>query len=213
MAKRPIIYKWTTKSTTIDGKSKAVPVQVPMKAGEAKQFIMSVNKWTEEQYRKQYDLFKNKLRAYESFKRAHGVEVKEQSPLEVLYSQAKAKRLYGPNYEPSIKMRTIQSFSAVSITKGRKLAQDLESAYSKARGATIEAATQSAFAGFIKKNDMASEINDTIDDPVKKEAALAALAEHLKSKMRPNGQPIPDGESYGSEEGAGSDFDYREWLD
>ena len=211
MAKRPIIYKLTTKSTIIDGKSKAVPVQVPMKAGEAKQFIMSVNKWTEEQYRKQYDLFKNKLRAYESFKKAHGVEVKEQSPLEVLYKQAKAKRLYGPNYEPSIKMRTIESFSAVSITKGRKLAAQTESAYSKARGAAIEKATQDAFAGFFKKSDKASEINETITDPVKKEAALAALAEHIHAKQRPNGE-VMHGEEVGSDP-AGADFDYSEWLD
>ncbi len=209
MAKRPNLYRWTTKTT--DGKSEAV--KVPLKAGEAKQLIMSVNKWTEEQYRKQYDLFKNKLRAYESFKRAHGVEVKEQSPLEMLYRQAKSKRLYGPNYEPSIKMRTIQSFSAVSITKGRQLAKQTKSAYSMARGAAIEAANQAAFGQFIEKNDMAREIDSNIDDPVKKEAALAALAERLKAKKRPDGQPIPDGESYGSEGDAGSDFDYSEWLD
>lgn len=211
MAKRPIIYKWTTKSTIIDGKPKAVPVQVPMKAGEAKQFIMSVNKWTEEQYRKQYDLFKNKLRAYESFKKAHGVEVKEQSPLEVLYSQAKAKRLYGPNYVPSIKMRTIQSFSAVSITKGKKLAQDFESAYSKARGKTIEDATKSAFSAFIKSSSKAQEIDEQISDPVKKEAALAALADHIRSKKAPNGQ-VFKGEEVGSDP-MGADFDYSEWLD
>lgn len=207
MAKRPIIYKWTTRS--VNGKT--IAVKVPLKAGEAKQLIMSVNKWTEEQYRKQYDLFKNKLRAYESFRKAHGVEVKEQSPLEVLYNQAKSKRLYGPNYEPSIKMRTIQSFSAVSITKGKKLARDFESAYSKARGDTIESATQKAFGNFIKSSTKAQEIDEQISDPVKKQAALAALADHIHSKQAPNGQ-VFKGEEYGSDP-AGEDFDFSEWLD
>lgn len=207
MAKRPNLYKWTTKTT--DGKSEAV--KVPLKAGEAKQLIMSVNKWTEEQYRKQYDLFKNKLRAYESFKKAHGVEVKEQSPLEMLYKQAKAKRLYGPNYEPSIKMRTIQSFSAVSITKGRKLAREFDSAYSKARGETIESATQTAFKSFIMNSTKAQEIDEQISDPVKKQAALAALADHIHAKQKPNGEAFA-GEEYGSDP-AGEDFDFSEWLD
>lgn len=206
MAKRPIIYKWTTRS--VNGKTEAV--KVPLKAGEAKQLIMSVNKWTEEQYRKQYDIFKNKLRAYESFRKAHGVEVKEQSPLEVLYNQAKSKRLYGPNYEPSIKMRTIQSFSAVSITKGRKLAQDLESAYSKARGKTIESATQTAFSEFIKSSTKAQQIDEQVSDPVKKQAALAALADHIHAKQAPDGQ-VFKGEEYGSD-AAGEDFDFSEWT-
>lgn len=188
-------------------------VQVKLKPKEIKATIMRANRWNEEQYRKQYDIFKNKLRAYESFKREHGVEIETQSPLELLYKQAKAKIREGAAYEPSIKMRTIQSFSAVSITKGRQLAKQTESAYSRARGATIEAVTQAAFGKFIEKNEMASEIDMAIDDPVKKEAALAALAEHVKAKKSRDGQAIPEGESYGSEGGAGNDFDYSEWLD
>lgn len=206
MAKRPTIYK--AHFTRKDGKTIYDPIA--LKAGEAKAVIMKANKWTEEQYRKQYDIFKNKLRAYESFMRQHGAEIETQSPLEVLYGQARSKLLYGPNYEPSIKMRTIESFSAVSITKGRKLAAQTESAYSKARGAAIEKATQDAFAGFFKKSDKAREINETITDPVKKQEALAALAEHIHAKQRPNGE-VMHGEEVGSDP-AGADFDYSDWL-
>ena len=172
---------------------------------------MRANNWTAEQYRKQYDIFKNKLRAFESFKKAHGVNVTPQSPQEMLYKQAKAKLNYGDQYEPSLQMQRIQSFSAVSITKGRRLAENLESTYSKKRAATYEQTTQRGFEEFIQKVPMAKEINETIEDPVKKEEALKALAEHIKAKQKPTGEVI-SGEQFGSD-AAAEDFDYSEWLD
>ena len=172
---------------------------------------MSANEWTEEQYRKQYDIFKNKLRAYESYRRAHGAEVETQSPQEVLYRAAKAKKREGSEYKPSLEMQRIQSFSAVSITKGRRLAEDFESDYSRRRGETFAAATLQAFAGFIRDVPKAQEIVNTIKDPVKQEEALKALAEHVHAKQRPNGE-VFGGEVYGSDEAA-EDFYYSEWLD
>lgn len=172
---------------------------------------MAANDWTEEQYRKQYDIFKNKLRAYENYRRAHGAEVETQSPQEVLYRAAKAKKREGSEYTPSLEMQRIQSFSAVSITKGRRLAQDLESEYSRRRGETFAATTAQAFAGFIRDVDKAQEIVDMIEDPVKQEEALKALAEHVHAKQRPSGE-VFGGEVYGSDDAA-EDFDYSEWLD
>lgn len=180
-------------------------------ARQKKAAIMAANDWTEEQYRKQYDLFKNKLRAYESFRAAHGAEVKTQSPQELLYRQAKAMKREGSEYTPSLEMQRIQAFSAVSITKGRRLAEDFESEYSKRRGETFEKTTQTTFKGMIENIDMAAEIDAAIDDPVKKEEALKALAEHIHAKQKPTGE-IFAGEVYGSDE-AGDDFDYSEWLD
>lgn len=180
-------------------------------AKEKKAAIMSANNWTAEQYRKQYDIFKNKLRAYESFRKAHGAEVTPQSPQDLLYRQAKAIKREGAAYEPSLEMKRIQSFSAVSITKGRQLAEDLESEYTRRRGATFAATTAQAFAGFIRSVDKAQEIVDMIDDPVKQEEALKALAEHVHAKQRPSGE-IFGGETYGSDDAA-EDFDYSEWLD
>lgn len=180
-------------------------------ARQKKAAIMAANNWTEDQYRKQYDIFKNKLRAYESFRRAHGAEVETQSPQEVLYRAAKAKKREGSEYKPSLEMQRIQAFSAVSITKGRKLAEDLESEYSRRRGQTFAATTSQAFAGFIREVDKAQEIVETIEDPVKQEEALKALAEHVHAKQRPSGE-VFGGEVYGSDDAA-EDFDYSEWLD
>lgn len=212
---------------------------------------MAANDWTEEQYRKQYDIFKNKLRAYESYRRAHGAEVETQSPQEVLYRAAKAKKREGSEYTPSLEMQRIQSFSAVSITKGRRLAQDLESEYSRRRGETFARSTEKAFEGFIRDMPKAHEIvygvplkedsdpaliqsmtegkeyevingqiyvdgaplwiKPPVTDPVKREEALKALAEHIHAKQRPTGE-VFGGEVYGSDD-AGEDFEYSEWLD
>ena len=180
-------------------------------AAKIKATIMKAHGWTSEQYRKQYDIFKNKLRAYESFRRAHGAKFDIQSPQEVLYKQAKAMNREGPNYTPSREMQRIQSFSAVSITKGRKLAEDLESTYSRRKAQIFAATTSRQFAQFIKDVPKAKEIDETITDPVAKEEALKALAEHIHAKQKETGEVFA-GEVYGSDD-AGDDFDYGEWLE
>ena len=184
---------------------------VKVSAKQKRALIMTMNNWTNEQYRKQYDIFKNKLRAYESYRKAHGAEVEPQSPQDVLYRQAKAMKREGASYEPSLEMKRIQSFSAVSITKGRRLAQDFESEYSQRHGETFASTTRQAFAGFIRDVDKAQEIIDMIEDPVKQEEALKALAEHVHAKQKPTGE-IYGGETYGSDD-ASEDFDYSEWLE
>ena len=179
---------------------------------EMKKTIMQVNNWTAEQYRRNYDIFKNKLRAYESYRKAHGADITPQSPQALLYRQAKAIKREGAAYQPSIEMKRIQSFSAVSITKGRRLAQDTQSEYSRRRGATFAAGTTAAFAGMIEKVDKAAEIVEMIEDPVKREEALRALAEHIHAKQQPSGEVFATGETYGSDTAA-EDFDIEEWLE
>ena len=179
-------------------------------AAKIKATIMKAHGWTSEQYRKQYDIFKNKLRAYESFRRAHGAEVETQSPQEVLYKQAKAMRREGPNYTPSREMQRIQSFSAVSITKGRKLAEDMTSEYTRRKSDIFASTTALQFKDFIKDTPKAQEIDATISDPVLKEEALKALAEHIHAKQKESGEYFA-GEIYGSDD-AGEDSDYSEWL-
>ena len=203
---KPNLYKIKRVQSTEGGKAEYV--HVPLKTGEAKRTIMRANRWTEEQYRKQYDLFKNKLRAYESFKRAHGVEVKTQSPQELLYKQARAKLREGADYEPSEKMKQIESFSAVSITKGRKLAADLESEYSKRRAAEYEQYVANRFEGLINANPKAAEIVARVSDPVKREEALADYADLLEEQQK--GGAIASGEAVGS--GTAIEFDISPYL-
>lgn len=172
--------------------------------------IMRAHGWTNEQYRKQYDIFKNRLRAYESYKSAQGADVKSQSPQELLYRQAKAMMREGPNYEPSIEMKRIQSFSAVSITKGRQAAAREGSIYNQRRAAIFQRATDAAFAGFIRDVPKAQEIMATITNPVQREEALKALAEHIHAKQAPKGE-VFSGETYGSDV-AGEDFDFSDYI-
>ena len=181
-----------------------------VKPSEVKETIMKANKWTEDQYKKQFYLFRNKLKAYENYRKAHGANVKEQSPLEVLYRQAKTKIREGENYEPSLEMKRIQSFSAVSITKGRRLAEDLESEYSRRRGAQFAATTEVAFKGFIEQVPKAQEIMEKIKDPVTREEALKDLADHVHAKQLPNGE-VASGEAVGSDNAA-DDYDVDQWL-
>lgn len=184
-------------------------VREPVKSWEAKRDIMRANNWTDEQYRKQYDLFKNKLRAYESFRRAHGIDVKTQSPQELLYKQARAKLREGADYEPSEKMQQIQSFSAVSITKGRKLAADLESTYSKRRTAEYEEYVSNRFEGLVKANAKAAEIVERVTDPVQREQALADYADFLEEQKKTGAIP-ESGEAIGS--GTSIEFDINPYI-
>ena len=96
---------------------------VKVSAKEVKAFIMQAHGWTSEEYTKKRDIFKNRLRAFESFQRAQGKEVKSQNVVELLYKQAKAMKYYGKEYQPSQEIKRIESFSAVSITKGRQQAK------------------------------------------------------------------------------------------
>ena len=167
---------------------------------EAKATIMRANGWTAEQYKKQYDIFKNKLRAYEAFE---GKYAKKQSAVELLYKQAKAKIREGADYQPSIKMQRIESFTSISSGKAGQKA--LEGAmYRARREATYSTATYRQFEGLIENNAKAKEIYDTIKDPVKREKALTDYANKLHAKIdeqdkAQQNEAIPYGETYGSD--------------
>lgn len=189
--------------------------QVPVKRSEIRRTIMQANDWTADEYRKQYDIFKNKLRFYEEMQRARGNKVEIQSPQEVLYWQAKAKLNYGAGYEPSQQMNEILSAPAYSISKGRRIATQTESAAFKRAASSI---VHARFAGFIEHYDKAKEIVEKISDPIEQENALTALANYLwlkypDRKKKPT-EAIPSGDTYGSGDAdAGDDFYIDPWLD
>ena len=194
--------------------------KVAMTSKEVKQYIMKQNNWTAETYRKQYDIFKNKLNAYESYQRSRGVAVEHQSTTALLFKEAKSKQSYGEDYKPSMKMQQIKSFSAYSITKGRQLAQgETKSAkrYQEKETAKYEAYVQQRFGGFIESNPTAQKIDAMVKDPVKKEKALSELADKLNAKITDDevkeaGEAIPvSTEHYGSSDEI--DIDISEYLD
>lgn len=194
---------------------------------EMKATIMHANDWTEEQYRKQYDIFKNKLRFYEELQRSRGVDVTTQSVQEVLYKEARSKITYGPAYEPSDTMRTIRSMVAHSISKGRKVASRGTSSQSYKRAVSLIVNTR--FEGLIARYDKAAELAAKIEDPVKLEKALSDFAAELHRRypragkdagapsLRGQGEAIPSGEVYGSDfanipTNALDDYDIEQWL-
>lgn len=229
------IYKWTTRVKTVNGHKIQEHVKVKMTSSEVKSYIMRVNNWTSEQYRKQYDLTKNKLRAYESYKSAQGGKVEQQSTVELLFKEARSKQLYGPNYTPSAKMRQIQSFSAYSITKGRQLAtQDRYvkrvskkyASYISTRFGSYDPVNPKNSTGFIGSNKGAQAIvkafidraneNNTDVNYVKLEEALSAYANKVHARINEKDEEeensaIPvSSETYGSDDIV--DFDYSIYL-
>lgn len=122
---------------------------------ELKKTIMQANGWNEEQYRKQYDIFKNKLRFYEELQKARGIKYEVQSPQELLYKIARAKQIYGDEYEPSQEVKEIQSVTAHSISKGRKIAQNTQSISFKR---AVQKLVNGRFGGFIAHYDRAKQI-------------------------------------------------------
>lgn len=188
--------------------------RVPMTNREVKSYIMKINGWTSDQYNKQYDIFKNKLRAYEAYEAQHG-RVQKQSPVELLYKEARTKAREGTNYKPTIKMQTIRGFTSVSSGKaGRKALQGKR--YQARRSAQYDEATKKQFSGLIEKNPTAQRIMQEIKDPVKRQEALKDLANQLKMKIDEEGkaqenEAIPFGETFGSGDELG-DFDIDAYL-
>ena len=185
-----------------------------------KEYIMRANGWTAEQYRKQYDLFKNKLRAYESYQRAQGVNEKPQSVIDVLFKEAKSKRAYGKDYTPSMKMQQIRGFSAVSITKGRQLAT--QEKYLAKQDARYSSYINKRFSDFIKANKGAQAIVDAFKSKggrinyAKLEKALSDYANKVHASIKESGK-VEDGQAIASSETYGSDivedFDISSYLD
>lgn len=171
---------------------------------EVKAFVMKVNNWTASEYQKKYDIFKNKLRAFEAYEKFKGADVQKQSPAQLLYKEARAKKSLGGEYKPSIKMQRIREFTSVSMGKaGQKALQG--KVYQERRAATYEKATSKQFQGLIEKNEMARKIADSIQDPVKCEQALADYANSLHAKIDEEGrineeEAIPFGEMTGSDD-------------
>lgn len=202
-------------------------VQKPLTSREVKTYIMKTNNWSSVEYRKQYDLLKNKIRAYESYQKAQGVDEGQQSVVEFMFKEAKAKRAYGKDYVPSKKAQQIKSFSAYSITKGRKMAQQeryIERQNTK-HAEYIKQRFGDSESGFIKDNKGAQAIVKAFEEkarstgqPInnaKLEEALADYADKVHARINEqdeveDNEAIPSGETYGSD--TQIDFDIDDYL-
>ena len=130
-------------------------VRVALTARDVKAYVMKERGWTSEQYNKEYDKLRNRLRAYEAFQRQSDVEVEPQSPASLLYFESRARRREGAEYQPSLERQRIQSFPSVSSGKALKSTLERRSGtFARIYSAT----TANVFAGLIAANPTAAEI-------------------------------------------------------
>lgn len=187
-------------------------VRVALSAREVKAYVMKERGWTSEQYNKEYDKLRNRLRAYEGFQRQSGVKVETQSPASLLYFESRARKREGAEYKPSLELQRIQAFPSVS--SGKALQRALQRR-SEAFARRYRETTDRVFAGLIAANPTAAEIAERVTDPVKREQALKYLAEKLHAKQDAAGRiqatsAIPFGQAVGSDEAI--EFDIEAYI-
>lgn len=187
-------------------------VRIALTAREIKSYVMKERGWTSDQYSKEYDKLRNRLRAYEAFQRQSGLSVEAQSPASILYFESRARRREGAEYQTSLELQRIKSFP--SISSGKALGKALERR-SETFGRIYTETTNKVFAGLIAANPTAAEIAERVTDPVKRERALIDLANKLHAKQDAAGRvqassAIPFGQAVGSDDAI--DFDIEEYL-
>lgn len=174
-------YERLTKTIIKDGE----PTQVTISSREMKSTIAKAYGITLEEVDKKYYLFRNRLRAYESFKRESGVEVTPQSPLNVMYKQAKAMLRHGSDYKPSNEFEAINTFSAVSISKGERLAKATNSRYYKKHQAELGNLAMKNFEKFIIAHTSAKDLVKAYKEGkitgVQLQASLSQMAKDVKA--------------------------------
>lgn len=112
----------------------------------------------------------------------------KQSGLQLLYSITKSRKRYGEEYKPTESVKLLYKI----LPKQRKATGKKLQATGEKRQATrnirkqtinlFKQRTQNQFDGFIKANEKAQEIVKKIKDPVKRDKALADLANKIKAK-------------------------------
>lgn len=187
-------------------------VRVALTAREIKSYVMKERGWTSDQYSKEYDKLRNRLRAYEGFQRQSGVSVEVQSPASILYFESRARKREGAEYQPSLELQRIKSFP--SISSGKALGRALERR-SETFARRYTETTNKVFARLIAANPTAAEIAERVTDPVKRERALIDLATKLHARQDAAGRvqassAIPFGQAVGSDEAI--DFDIESYL-
>ena len=170
-------------------------------ASEVKSFIMQQRGWTSQEYQKEYDKLRNRVRNLESYQRAQGVSVTKQNVSAILYREAKAMKTYGARYTPSQEIERLRGFTSVST--GRFKAADVSARLTQSQKTYVEA----RFAGLMTANSAAHEIYERLrNEPAKAEKALAEFASRIHAKPSGDGV-IPSGYAIGStDEDSGFDL-------
>lgn len=188
--------------------------RVELTPSQVKNYILKINNWDEDTYNKERFKLKNKLRSYEAFQAKSGMKVEAQSPVQLLYKEAKAKQQYKDSYQPSFKIQQIKGFTSYGSKKAIAKAYGSERVIEKQKEKYIKYVDE-RFKGFIANNEVAQKIYKEIKDPVKREKALADYANKVHAVIEEReterkAQAIPIGESYGSD--ISIDFDIKDYI-
>ena len=177
-------YERLTKTIIKDDKA----VQVKLTSREMKSTIARAYGISIADVDKKYYLFRNRLRAYESFKRESGYDVKPQSPLNVMYKQAREMIKHGSDYKPSREFQAINQFSAVSITKGEQLAKATGSRYYQKHQTGLGNLALKNYDKFISAHKSAQELVQAYKEGkitgVNLQEALGQMAKDVKASIK-----------------------------
>ena len=177
-------YERLTKTIIKNGEA----VQVNLTSREMKSTIAKAYGISLADVDKKYYLFRNKLRAYESFKIARGYEVERQSPINVMYKQARDMIKHGSDYKPSREFQAINQFSAVSITKGEQLAKATGSRYYKKHQTALGNLALKYYEKFITAHTPAQELKQAYKEGkitgVNLQEALAQMSKDVKASIK-----------------------------
>lgn len=177
-------YERLTKTIIKDDKA----VQVKLTSREMKSTIAKAYGISLADVDKKYYLFRNRLRAYESFKRESGYDVKPQSPLNVMYKQAREMIKHGADYKPSREFQAINQFSAVSITKGEQLAKATGSRYYRKHQTGLGNLALKHYDKFISAHKSAQELVQAYKEGkitgVNLQEALGKMAKDVKASIK-----------------------------
>lgn len=177
-------YERLTKTIIKDGEA----VQVNLTSREMKSTIAKAYGISIADVDKKYYLFRNRLRAYESFKRESGYDVKPQSPLNVMYKQARDMIKHGADYKPSREFQAINQFSAVSITKGEQLAKATGSRYYRKHQTGLGNLAIKNYDKFISAHKSAQELVQAYKEGkitgVNLQEALGQMAKDVKASIK-----------------------------
>lgn len=181
---------------------------IKLSQSEIKKTIKEHYGWTDIEYKRQYNKFRNSYLNYKEFSKG---EVKSVS--ELLYKEVKAKQRYGTEYKQSREMQAIREFSSASTQSflNRSEKSDIQ------RKSKYLSKVEDQFNSLIFGNTKALEIYEKLkDNPVQLEKALSDFANKLhlvvdQKTKEINGQAIPiSDQTYGSD--MEIDFDIDSYL-
>lgn len=113
-----------------------------LSAKEIKSRVMRATGWSDEQYRKQYDILRNKTRNYEQLTGASSkIKVNE-----LLYEKTRAQQRYGAAYRPSRLLRAIEATPSLSTGTVKRGGVSLRAT------ARLESEILGEFRGFTSKS-------------------------------------------------------------